>query len=418
MRRRVQALAQGAARSAGARHGLVMGTATLLAGGFDYLVNVLIGRLLLPAEFSVFVAVTALLQVMVHLTNVIRNVVAFYTAELTVQPQAVASIGLFLRRRWRWAWQWGLAATAGMALLSPALASLLRLDSAWPLWAGSALLLLLFLRPVTDGALQGLQQFLGLGTVQVLQALLRLLLAPALIWLGWQATGAIFSLPLASAGALLLALWLLGPYLGAAGDGAAVREISWRYSAHTVVGLLAFALLVNVDALVVKRVFSPEVAGQYGPVVTLGKINLFIPLGIGLVLFPKATQRQAGGRDARPVLLLALAATLLPGLALTAVYFLIPAGLVQAIFSEAYADPGLVLGLVGLATTLYAGINIWLNYALSLGRPAFVYALGAAVVGQVVGMALFHDNLLTIATIMVVVGLAGNVVGALTTIKR
>jgi O-antigen/teichoic acid export membrane protein len=301
------------------------------------------------------------------MTNVIRNVVAFYTAQLTVQPQAGGKIGAFLRQRWRWAWRWGLPAAAVMALLSPWLAVLLRIDSPWPLWAGSVLLLFLFLRPVTDGTLQGLQNFAGLGIVQVLQAFLRLL-----------------------------------PW-----------EISRQYSAYTLVGLLAFALMVNMDAIVVKRVFSPEIAGQYGPVVTLGKINLFVPLGIGMVLFPKATQRQAEGRDARPVLLLALAATLLPGLALTAVYFLLPGPLVQTIFTNAYANPGPVLGWVGLATTLYAGINIWLSYALSTGRPSYIYALALIVAAQLVALALFNDSLLTIAAIMALTGLLGNLSGLL-----
>jgi len=412
---RIHSLFQVTARSAGARHGLLMSGATLLAGGFDYLVNVLVGRMLVPAEFSVFVTVAALLQVLVYMTNVIRNVVAFYTAQLTVQDQAEAKIGAFLRQRWRWAWRWGLPAAAVMALISPWLAALLRIDNPWPLWAGSALLLFLFLRPVTDGTLQGLQYFLGLGAVQVIQAFLRLLLAPALILVGWQAAGAIFSLPLASLGALLLALWLLRGYLEAGRNGAALptSEISRQYSAYTLVGLLAFALMVNLDAIVVKRVFSPEIAGQYGPVVTLGKINLFIPLGIGMVLFPKATQRQAEGRDARPVLLLALAATLLPGLGLTAVYFLFPGPLVQTVFTDAYADPGLVLGWVGLATTLYAGINIWLSYALSTGRPLYIYALAVIVAGQITAMALFNDTLLFIATIMVVTGLLGNLSGLL-----
>lgn len=96
--------------------------------------------------------------------------------------------------------------------------------------------------------------------------------------------------------------------------------MSWNYSLLTLAGLLFFALIINLDAIVVKRLFSPEVAGSYGPVVTLGKMNLFIPLAMGQVLFPKVTQRQATGRDARPILLAALAATMLPGLLLTAVY--------------------------------------------------------------------------------------------------
>jgi O-antigen/teichoic acid export membrane protein len=178
-------------------------------------------------------------------------------------------------------------------------------------------------------------------------------------------------------------------------------------------GLLAFALLTNVDAIAVRRFFGDVVAEAYGPVVTLGKINLFVPLGIGLVLFPKATQRHAAGRDARPVLLLALAATLLPGLLLTAAYFLWPAEIVRLVFGSAYADPGVVLGLVGLATTLYAGVNIWLNYALSLERRGYVIALVVIVLLLVAGMVIEHRQLEVITLMMVTAALVANLAGAI-----
>ena len=60
-----------------------MAASMLLAGAMDYGVNVLSGRWLEPAEFGVFVAVTALLQVLLTLSLAIRMVVAFYT----VRPQ-------------------------------------------------------------------------------------------------------------------------------------------------------------------------------------------------------------------------------------------------------------------------------------------------------------------------------------------
>lgn len=388
-----------------------MGAAMVVAGGFDYLVNVLVGRLLLPAEFSIFVTVTALLQVMVHSTNVIRNVVAYYTAEATVHADRSGRVGSVLRRSWRWAVRWGLVATLLLALLSPAIARFLRLGTPWPLWAACFALLLLFLRPVTDGVLQGVQHFSGLGSVQILQSAMRLVFAAVLVYAGWQATGAILALPLGSTVALALALvWLL-PYFRATSPGEAGRPISWRYSLYTLLGLLAFALLTNVDAIAVRRFFGDVAAEAYAPVVTLGKINLFVPLGIGLVFFPKATQRHAAGRDARPVLLLALAATLLPGLLLTIAYFLWPGQLVELVFGAAYANPGVVLGLVGLATTLYAGVNIWLNYALSLEQRNYVAALLIIVLLLVGGMVAFHGRLQTIAQMMVAAGLVANGVG-------
>ncbi len=392
-----------------------MAAAMIVAGGFDYVVNLVVGRRLVPTEFFVFVTVTALLQIAVQATNVIRNVVAFYAAESTVFADAEERVGLILKRSWRWAWRWGVVAAVALALAAPLLARFLRIDTPQPFWAASFALLLLFLRPVTDGTLQGVQNFFGLGSVQILQSVLRLVFAVLLLALGWQATGALLALPLGSMVALIWAAVLLRAYFRASQPEQAPRPISWRYSAYTLVGLLAFALMVNTDPIVVRLSFGDAAAEAYAPVVTLGKMNLFIPLGIGLVLFPKATQRYAAGRDPRPVLFLALMATLLPGLFLTVLYWLAPGRIVSTVFGDAYADPGRLLGLVGLATTLYAGVNIWLNYALSLERRWFVVALAGIVAFQVTGMLLLNATLESIALVMIAAGALGNIAGLVIT---
>ncbi|MCB8966591.1 MAG: hypothetical protein H6660_06815 [Ardenticatenaceae bacterium] len=405
-------------RSAGFRHGLIMTGSTLIAGGLDYLFNILTGRLLEPIAYSILISVLAILQIMLHATNVIRNIVAYYTAEIAVEGQGtIAQISRFLQRSHRWAWRWGIVATLIMALLSPTLARMLQIPTPHPLWAASLALLMLFVRPVTDGTLQGAQHFGQLAAVSMFQSILRLTFALVLIHWGWEAFGAILALPLATASAYVLALWFLRPYLRPAPEATQDRQVSWQYSAHTLLGLLTFALLVNLDAIVVKALFSPETAGNYAPVITLGKINLFIPLAIGMVLFPKAIQRHNTGRDARPILLAALLAALLPGLGLTSIFFLIPDLLTRTIFGDAYASLGIVVGLVGLATTLYAGINIWLNYALSVKRPLFIYTLVFVLALQTGSMFFLADDLTTIASIMVAGGFLGNLAGALFTLR-
>jgi O-antigen/teichoic acid export membrane protein len=392
-----------------------MSAAMILAGALDYVVNVLAGRWLVPVEYGVFVSIAAILQVVLYVSIAIRNVVAFYSAEISVQADSGTRLGTFVRRAWRWGWQWGLVAMAIMAMISPPLARLLQLPNFWSLWAASLMVLVLFLRPITDGALQGMQEFTGLGLVQVTQAFARLVLAIALILIGWQAFGAILALPLAGAIALVLALWFLRPQFKSP-RGDAGRTLSWHYSAYTLVGLAGFGLLTNLDALFVKRFFNPQVAGNYGPVVTLAKITLFLPLAMGMVLFPKATQRQASGRDARPILLLALGAAVLPGLVLATICFLFPGALVRTIFTSAYDNPGIVLGLANLAASLYAGLNIWLNYALSRERPSFIYTIIGILCWQGLGMYLFgRNNLVYMTSIMVSAGVIGNLAGFIMT---
>jgi O-antigen/teichoic acid export membrane protein len=397
------------------RQSLILAPAIVLAGGLDYAVNVLAGRWLLPVEFGIFVCVAAILQVLLYLAVAIRNVAAFYTAELSVQSDSFNQVGAFVQRAWRWSWRWGLLATALVVLTSPFLARQLRLPSPWPLWAAAPVVLLFFGLAITCGALQGMQAFAGFGAVQVTTSLLRLLFAAGLIRLGCQAVGAIVALPLACAVALVLALGWLRPYFQH--HGAAMgRPISWHYSSYTLLGLAAFAVLTNLDALFVKHFFSPRMAGDYAPVVTLAKVSLFLPLAMGIILLPKAAQRRATGRDARPILLLALTGALGPGLVLTILYFLSPGLWVRIIFTNAYVNPGIILGLASLAASLNAGLNVWLNYALALERPAFIYALVGVLLWQGLGMFLFgRESLVHMTLVMVSAGVMGNLAGFITT---
>src|SRR5690242_9726387 len=87
-------------RSMGVRDSLVMAVAMGLAGVLDYAVNVLTGRWLVPTEYGVFIAVAAVMQVLAQLTNAIRNVVAFYTSELSLHRESSQSLNAFVQRAW------------------------------------------------------------------------------------------------------------------------------------------------------------------------------------------------------------------------------------------------------------------------------------------------------------------------------
>ena len=418
-------------RRPGARQSAILGVAMIAAGGLDYLVYVVAGRWLGPAEFGIFVAVSAVLQVLSLLAMSIRVVVARYTSDLSASGAGASS---FLLAAWRWAARWGLGLTLLVAVAGPLLARVLALPDAWAIWAAAPALAAMFLRGIAFGALQGTHRFGTLGVVQVVQAMLRIAFAAGLLAAGWRAGGAILATSLSAAACVLISAWrvrgLLGPRsLGASLIRLGLRSpsvepsrgpppvaVSWNYSAASVVGLAVFGLATNLDALVVRHWFDPETAGAYGPVVTLSRICLFLPTAIGLVLFTKVASRRAMGRDPRAILLAALSASLAPGLVLTAAYFTAPGVLVRLVFTRAYPDPGLVLGLAGLAGTLFAGVHIWINYALSLERNRYVWALAGILCAQLGTMWLLgRHSLVGMTAAMVASALASNVAGYLTT---
>ena len=404
-------------RSAGLWHTVLLSAAMMVAGGLDYLVNVQAGRWLSPVEFGIFFSVTAMVQVILLLSISIRVVVGFYTAKLYVARAEDDGVAGFVQQAWYWSWKWALPGTLLLAGLSLFLAPLLRLPNTRPLLAASPMVLLLSLRETMSGALQGTQEFASLGIMQIVQACFRLLFLAVLIMMGWKAAGAIFAQPLSCVIGVGIALWCLRRWFHKPIEEIE-RRVSFHFSSYTFFGLGVFALITNLDALFVKHFFSPQAAGNYAPVFTLARISLFLPWALGIILIPKVAERRASGQDLRPLLFAALAGALLPGLLLTILYSLAPGKLVSTIFTGAYADPGIVLALVNFAATLYAGMNIWLNYALAIERPAFVYALPGVVVVQVLGMLLFgRNNLIGMTLAMIFAGLIGNMAGAMTTLS-
>jgi len=164
--------------------------------------------------------------------------------------------------------------------------------------------------------------------------------------------------------------------------------------------LVGFAALVNMDALIVKHYFSPAQAGYYSMAVTLGKIIIFLPAAFVLVLFPKSAERHAQRRDSSRLLRLSLAATLCLCAGLAAAYFAVPDFILQTVFGAENPFAGPVLGLVALAMTGYALVNVWLNYFLSVEQAAFAFILPVAVALQFALLTLFHATLIQVATIM------------------
>jgi len=174
-----------------------------------------------------------------------------------------------------------------------------------------------------------------------------------------------------------------------------------RYTGVTLIGLLSFAALVNMDALAVKHFFSPIEAGYYSMAVTLGKIVIFLPSAFAVVLFPKSAERHVQRRDSSRLLRLSLVATLFLCAGLTVVYFAVPDFILKAVFGAENPFAGPVLGLIALAMTGYALVNVWLNYFLSVEQSGFVYTMPFAVAVQFALLALFHATLSQVVTVVV-----------------
>ena len=386
---------------AGIRHGLVMFAAASLANVLDYGYNVAIGRTLGADEYGIFVALQALLQIVSVSMVVGSTVVARYAAGFLAREQG-GRMTAFVQAGLRHTVLWGTIAALLLALLSGPVARLLQIPTTGPVLAMAVALVPMVVKLVVVGTLQGRQQFNGLGGVHIVQAASRFLFGLLLVSLGFGAVGALAALPAATTVTVLLGLALMGTVVWQRTDAShqvLAGELA-RYAGTTVIGVVSFAILTNMDALVVKHYFAPALAGSYSMAITLGKIVIFLPAAFAQVLFPKSAGRYVQQRDSSRLLRLSLAATLLPCIGLAVAYLALPDLILNLVFGIENPFSGPILGLVGLAMSGYSLVNVWLNYFLSVEQAGFVYGLLVALLVQFVLLLLFHASLIQVVTVV------------------
>ncbi|MDJ0756191.1 MAG: oligosaccharide flippase family protein [Ardenticatenaceae bacterium] len=404
-----------AARSATLRQGVGLMILTTAAYGFDYLFSLMAGRLLDIADFGILVALTGIGQILVVGSRIIQTVITRYVSELQARPDGAIWMRPFFRRSLSRMAALGVVVTAALVIVTPLTARFLNIDELAPVVAMMTFALLMATRPVVEGVLQGEQRFVSLGIIQVVQAVSRLVLGGWLMWIGWRAFGAVVALPIASTLAFAVGLSMLGGGYWKMGESPAwkIPDDLWRYAAVTGAGLGGYALLVNLDPILVKSLFDPVAAGNYGAALTLGKIVLFFPVAVNLIMFPKAAQMREEGRDPSRVLLPALGVVLLVCGGVTLAYFFLPDLIVALTVGRAYDVSGRLLGLMGLAMTFLSLVNVWLNYFLSLKLYGFTLIVWIGVVVQVLLIWFAAAELWHVPAILAANGLWLSIVGVI-----
>ncbi len=200
------------------------------------------------------------------------------------------------------------------------------------LWVTVAVGLLLLWLPVLRGLLQGRQNFLGLGWVQILDGIGRFTAIAVIVTLGGQSTGGMVGALIGQCVSLVVSLWLVRDVLGGVGRGFA--RGSWlRRVVPLTLGPGVVLVMSNSDVVFVQATFSSKITPvAYMPAAMIGLAYLTFTLPLAWVMFPKVARsraltedtsalRHALGGTAALGLLTAVATTLLPKLPLQIIYF-------------------------------------------------------------------------------------------------
>ena len=378
-------------RSHGVRSGLVLGVATLVFSLSGYLFQTACIRYLGPSRYSDVAAMLALTAVIAIPLGSVQTLIAREVAYLDARGDRRELKG-FLRRTMAITVPGALLVTAVALVFTVPIEHTLNIASTSIVIAGLSALAFLIVAAILYGFLQGSQRFRGLAANYSISGMARpILVVPALV-AGFGAAGALTANTIAALAAVGLAVWALRDLWGGAVTKAARAPMVFarRDVVVLMVGSLAFASLTNLDIVLASYYLDGDQAGVYAAAALVGKFVLLLPAAVVMVLLPKAASRAAAGEASQPILLLSAAVTLGVTLLATAVLALVPESLLVRLFGPDFADSTALLGWFGLAMTAAAMVNVYLFVYLAHRDMRFPLLVGAAAVGQVVLVSIWH----------------------------
>ena len=388
--------------SADARSGVLLLACSMIGHIGNYLYYVVAARALSPAEFAEVSAMTGLAAIALMPTTGIQAAVARDIAALTARGEDARARGL-TRMVARRVALGQISLLAALTLVTPAAVAVLDLSSVWVWLVGVLAIVLQIGLQVSLGPHQGRERFGLLGFIMAgpMGAFRPLLLVPAVLLAG--IAGALGALVVATAVGLLISFPALRTRRPA---GAADTSVKLTGFGPALLILGAFASLTNSDLIIAKVTLTATDAGLYASAALLGKIALYGPSALALVLLPKVTARLQANLSVRRPALWTMSATLLTGTLVVAAIALAPGSLTNAVFGNSYASAYALAAPIAVAMTLLSLLHVHIMVSLARGDRVLVrIALTAAVV-HVVALLLLGTTPLRMVIVTIVVAAA------------
>ncbi|MFC7202997.1 oligosaccharide flippase family protein [Haloferax namakaokahaiae] len=384
-------------------HGSIIAIATVASGALNYAFQVFMGRALGPEQYGVFGALFALFYIVNVFGRGIRFSATRFTAELVDDGPALAS---FHRKFLRQSMLFSIGIFVTLVAAAPILSDFLDVSPTLLVVAIAGTAPFGLALTVNFGTLQGVQWFTPLGGYKVLLAGVKLAAGVVLVLLGYGVFGAFTALVLASVVVFGLTTLHVRRRLPDTIPSTSSFDFSraYRYTLPAILTGFCVTVPTTVDVLLAKAFFPSRLAGLYVAASVLGKILIFLPMGISTALFPKVST-QRGDETATNALLnrAMLYTAVIAGLG-AVTYWVVPEFVLTTFYGAAYADAVPLLQWYGISILAFALASVVLNFELARSRNRFVYVFTLISVVEIALMGVFHASPLQFLHIL----LAGN----------
>lgn len=385
---------------------LIMFSSTMVVNIINYIYNLLVGRFLGPSDYGVFVSLLSFTMIFAGISGTVQIVITRYAAILKYENSQRTLYRYFIRAIQIFSVV-GLFVFILFFISTPYIKKFLNIDVSAPVYVVGMLLGVSFIAPIARGMLQGIQDYKALSINVILDSFLRLVFGLSLIFLGLKVSGAIGSQVISAIVAFSVSIYFILRLKSLDEGTYRIPRVSiYRYTFLTLYTMSCFLLLTNLDVVLVKHFFDPHTAGIYSSAVTIGRIILYFPGAMAIVLFPKTSELQTLSKKSVKILAKALLIVFVLCLIINVIYFVAPDLLVRIMFGKAFFESVPYIGYYGIAMTFYSLLNITVLFLLSLNFYSLIPVLTITSLLELILLNYYHKNLLEVIYILILVSLS------------
>jgi len=161
-------------------------------------------------------------------------------------------------------------------------------------------------------------------------------------------------------------------------------------------------VLTQIDLILVKHFFTPIEAGYYSIAQMVGKVILFLPLPVVMVMFPKVSLMDAQGEKTFSILIQSLIIAGFLGALGIIICHLFPSYIIQLLAGTVYPECIPLVRLFSINMTIFSLTLILLYYHLATKRRGFIYPIFSMTLIQIGAIVLFHQTMVQVLFIVAV----------------
>ncbi len=362
----------------------------LAVNGGNYLYNLILGRVLGPAQFADAAVLITFLLVLSFVAMTFQLV----TAKFSVLFEG-DTFKSFVAKVYKQSFIVGVVFGLLIVVFAPQLQTVFNTSSSNMFVIFGCGVPLYFLMSVNRGTYQGKKAFKALSITYQGEMLSRLLITLAIILIFDIKASWVIALGILISFAFGLFPFKTGQISFSKTlklDAEHGKQIK-RFFLLTAFYELTQIIINNSDILLVKHYFESYEAGLYASLALIGRIVYFIAWMFVMLLLPTVVELKKEGKETASVLfkyvgyIAAISAVIVLGCVL------FPELIINILFGEAYIDMAPLLWQYAIATSMFALSNIFAYYYLSLDKYVPVIISGVFGMLQVALVVFYHDSL-------------------------